>query len=186
MKSGFIKTRINLLFSVIGLLAILMSGCSTRHHSVKRGKTAENNLKAEKNIIKDAEKNLKGDAKRIIEEACEWLETPYAYGKEEKGVATDCSGMVMKIYDKILGCKLPRISYQQADYCKKINGNSVKPGDLVFFITNGGNRINHVGIMMDEIQFIHASSHGVIVSSMQSDYYKKHFRGFGRVPCFNP
>ena len=36
--------------------------------------------------------------------------TPYKYGGSEKGKGTDCSGMVLKVYEKVLDKKLPRNS----------------------------------------------------------------------------
>lgn len=121
--------------------------------------------------------------KKIVDEAYTWLGTPYAYARAEKGVATDCSGMVLQVYEKIAGVKLPRNSAKQAEFCKSIKEKDVKVGDLVFFAT-GKNKdtISHVGIMVDDTNFIHAStSKGVIVSDMTQPYYVRTFRGFGRV-----
>lgn len=133
---------------------------------------------------RELQKFLKGNELRIISESFEWLGTPYAFGMQNKGEGTDCSGMVMVIYNDIAGCKLPRNSAQQAEYCLGLEtDDKVKAGDLVFFITNSGDKINHVGIMIDETQFIHASSKGVVISSMETSYYQTHFRSFGRVPC---
>lgn len=121
--------------------------------------------------------------KLIIDEAYSWLGTPYGYAHSEKGVATDCSGMVLEVYEKIAGIKLPRNSAKQAEFCKSIHQKDVKVGDLVFFAT-GKNEdvISHVGIMVDEKNFIHASaSKGVVISDMTQPYYVRTFRGFGRV-----
>lgn len=128
-------------------------------------------------------KNDSKMGKKIIEEAYTWLGTPYSYACAEKGVATDCSGMVLQVYEKIAGIKLPRNSAKQAEFCKSINKKEVKIGDLVFFAT-GKNEdvISHVGIMVDDKNFIHASaSKGVVVSDMTQPYYVRTFRGFGRV-----
>lgn len=121
--------------------------------------------------------------KKIIEEAYTWLGTPYSYACAEKGVATDCSGMVLQVYEKIAGIKLPRNSAKQAEFCKSIKKKEVKIGDLVFFATGKDqNKISHVGIMVDDKNFIHASaSKGVVVSDMTQPYYVRTFRGFGRV-----
>lgn len=125
--------------------------------------------------------------KRIVDEAYTWLGTPYAYSKAEKGIATDCSGMVLQVYEKIVGVKLPRNSAQQADFCKNINKNEVHIGDLVFFATGKDEgKISHVGIVVDDKKFIHASaSKGVVISDMSHPYYIKTFRRFGRVDKLN-
>lgn len=171
------KTLLNICVILLG--AVVLAGCSTRKHTVRSTYTVQE----EKQIEKEVEKKLSGDELKIIEEAFEWLETPYALGRQDKGVATDCSGLVMVVFEKQIGCKLPRNSAKQAEFCEEIKASKIKPGDLVFFITNNGNKINHVGIMIDETKFIHASSKGVVVSSMETNYYKTHFQKYGRVPC---
>lgn len=128
-------------------------------------------------------KKISAERKRIVEEARTWLGTPYAYAHAEKGIATDCSGMVLKVYEKVIGITLPRNSAKQAEYCKHIKRKDIKTGDLVFFATGKDpDKISHVGIMLDEANFIHASSSkGVVVSSIDTPYYIRTFRGFGRV-----
>lgn len=122
--------------------------------------------------------------KKIVEEAYTWLGTPYSYAKAEKGSGTDCSGMVMKVYEKVTGEKIPRNSAKQAEYCSDVNAEDVKIGDLIFFATGKDpNRVSHVGIIVDTEKFIHASSSkGVVVSDMTSAYYRRTFMKFGRVP----
>ena len=122
--------------------------------------------------------------KKIVEEACTWLGTPYRYSHAEKGVATDCSGMVLQVYETVAGIKLPRNSAQQSDFCINIRKKDVKIGDLVFFATGKDrDRISHVGIMLDDSSFIHASaSKGVVISDINQPYYERTFKGFGRVP----
>lgn len=168
---------------IVFSLAVLLTGCSSHRRSVRRGMSKAERLKVEHQIEKDVERSLAGDELRVVDEAFKWLETPYVFGKQDKGKGTDCSGMVMVVFEQTIGCKLPRNSAKQAEFCEEIKERQVKPGDLVFFITNKGSKINHVGIMIDEKQFIHASSHGVVVSSMETDYYKTHFQKYGRVPC---
>lgn len=137
-----------------------------------------------KELWKELEGSLKHNEVDVMREAIDWLGTPYKYGRQDKNLATDCSGFVMQVFDISLGCKLPRNSAKQAEYCADVSSQSVKPCDLVFFITNGGDRINHVGIMIDNKRFIHASSSkGVVVSSLESGYYQTRLQKFGRVPC---
>ncbi len=114
----------------------------------------------------------------------EWLGTPYAYAKSDKGDGTDCSGMVLQVYLSICDIKLPRNSAKQAEFCKKIEPDDVKVGDLVFFATGKDpDKISHVGIMIDDVSFIHAStSKGVVISRIDTPYYIRTFKMFGRVP----
>lgn len=122
--------------------------------------------------------------KKIIEEAYTWLGTPYKYAGTDKGKGADCSGMVMMVYEKAVGEKIPRNSAKQAEFCKEIDASDVSAGDLVFFATGKDpDRISHVGIIIDNENFIHASSSkGVVVSKFTNAYYQRTFRMFGRVP----
>lgn len=133
-------------------------------------------------------KHLKGHnskiRQKIAEESLTWLGTPYGYGHCEKGVATDCSGLVIAVYELITEIKLPRNSAEQAEYCNKLKERDVETGDLVFFATGKDKKkVSHVGIMLDGEKFIHASgSKGVIISEMTTPYYRRTLIKYGRVP----
>ena len=63
----------------------------------------------------------------------------------------------------------------------RLNLDEVSIGDLLFFETNKKKKvINHVGLIVDlaedAILFIHSTtSRGVIISSMNEDYWRDHF-----------
>lgn len=158
------------------LICITMAGCGS--HS--RKETARHHHKEVTLDLSHASKT----GKRIIEEAYTWMGTPYIYAGAEKGRGTDCSGMVLRVYEDVCGVKLPRNSAKQAEFCKEIRKRDVKTGDLVFFATGKDpRRISHVGIMIDDDNFIHASSSkGVVVSQVSTPYYIKTFIQYGRVP----
>ena len=121
--------------------------------------------------------------RRIAEEAMTWIGTPYKYAGTEKGKGTDCSGMVLRVYEDIAGLKLPRNSARQAEFCKPLRSDEVEAGDLVFFATGSDpSKVSHVGIMVDDRQFVHASTRkGVVVSDVTTDYYTRKFMMYGRV-----
>lgn len=136
------------------------------------------------NKHENSEKGTSGTRRKIIKEAYEWMGTPYGYGKAEKGKASDCSGLVMSAYERATGIKLPRSSAKQREYCKELKKKDVKVADLCFFATGKDpEKVSHVGIMVDEKNFIHASSSkGVIVSDITQPYWIRTFLGYGRVP----
>lgn len=179
MNSLSFKTYKCVIIVTCVALLCLTGGCKS---SQKSGKQKHQPIEAVKVEAVKVPK-LKGDQKRIVEEALTWLGTPYRYAGSEKGKGTDCSGMVLKVYEDIAGIKLPRNSKMQADNCKKIKSKDVKPGDLAFFATGKDrNTISHVGIMIDEVQFIHASSKkGVVISDVTTDYYQRTLIMYGRV-----
>lgn len=127
-------------------------------------------------------KNKRG--RKVVKEAMEWIGTPYRYAHAEKGEGTDCSGLVMMSYLEATGIKLPRNSAKQAEFCKKVSPSDVQIGDLCFFATGKDpNKVSHVGIMIDDDTFVHASSKkGVVTSKISSPYYTRTFIQFGRVP----
>jgi cell wall-associated NlpC family hydrolase len=56
-----------------------------------------------------------------------------------------------------------------------------RAGDLVFFNINS-KKPTHVGIYLGDRNFVHVSSSlGVVVSSLEEEYYKKHFLGIRRL-----
>ena len=84
------------------------------------------------------------------------------------------------------GVKLPRTSAEQSRFGTKINNSEAQKGDLIFFSTNGRGYINHVGMVVEnidgEIKFIHSSVHGgVIISSVSEKYYTNKVRQVNRV-----
>lgn len=182
-----VKTN-KLIFIFLWFSVMLFTACGSHKNAVRPSEKTPHAVSSKpeiNQIEKDVEKHLKGKEKAVVEEAFEWIGTKYEFGRQDKGVATDCSGLVMRVYEKAIGCQLPRNSAKQAEYCKEIKEKSIKPGDLVFFITNNGTKINHVGIMIDSEQFIHASSKGVVVATLQMPYYRKVLQQFGRVPCMD-
>ena len=97
----------------------------------------------------------------------------------------DCSGLVFSTY-KQFNKNLPRTSNAMANEGTSISKNNAKPGDLIFFKTNGRSEINHVGIITEiignEIKFVHSStSKGVIISSTNETYYGNSLTQINRI-----
>lgn len=174
------KIRYNALISFLSLvLIIILSSCSSLKGPVRSKQHYQINEHLQ---IHPGEINK--DRQKLIKEAESWLGTPYRHGEAVKGEGTDCSGLVFQIFLNALDIKLPRNSLKQAQYCSNLKSDEVIAGDLVFFATGSdSNLINHVGIMLDNENFIHASfSKGVVVSKMTNPYYIKRFIMYGRVP----
>lgn len=176
---------------------------------MKPGKTAQVSVKTSKTHrgVKDAANSSAGTAKAagkvslptagkpmndyqrlIVDEAGTWIGTPYKYAHAEKNSGTDCSGMVMMVYDRALQVKIPRNSAKQAEACMPLAPEEVEGGDLVFFATGKDSlKVSHVGIMLpDGVSFIHASSSkGVVISSLTGSYYRPRILMYGRVPAMH-
>ncbi len=121
---------------------------------------------------------------KVISFAFNQLKTPYrSGGVSSKGF--DCSGLVLTSFKEI-NFNLPRTSRDMSFQGDRVEVGAAQKGDLIFFATNGRSHINHVGIVTEvspaEIRFIHSSSSkGVIVSSLNEEYYAKSFRRINRV-----
>jgi cell wall-associated NlpC family hydrolase len=109
-----------------------------------------------------------------------WLGVPYKYGGNSKS-GTDCSGMIQQIYKNVYGIQLHRSAFDMQKDVDLISLEKAKLGDIVFFKIDQ-NKVSHVGLYIGDKKFIHAStSKGVIISSLDEDYYKTRFYAMGRV-----
>ena len=122
------------------------------------------------------------DNHALYVESASWLGVPYrGGGNTRQGV--DCSGLTSAIYDKVYRKELERNSDDQRKKdCKKVKKGKLREGDLVFF-HNGRKKkhATHVGIYLKDRKFIHAStSRGVIISTLNEDYWKRHWLSGGR------
>lgn len=79
------------------------------------------------------------------------------------------------------GIQLPRTTIGQFNIGTSINKEDLKKGDLVFFETYRSGP-SHLGIYIDNNNFIHASSSkGVTISSLDESYWKSRYIGARRV-----
>lgn len=124
----------------------------------------------------DKVKNL-----QLYEEAFRWLDTKYKFGSKTEN-ATDCSGFVGNLYEKVFGKDLARSSRAMFPQCEPVESKGeLKEGDLLFFKIWKG-VISHVAIYLQDGKFIHAAVHGgVRIDSLEQPYYKKYFYKAGRL-----
>lgn len=116
-------------------------------------------------------------ARNLTRDALRFLGTPYVFG----GTSTsgfDCSGYVQHVF-AMLGVSIPRTADAQYYAGRHIRG-SMRPGDLVFFQTYEPGP-SHVGIYLGNGKFVHASSHGVMVSRLSDSYWSSRYLGAKRM-----
>jgi cell wall-associated NlpC family hydrolase len=119
--------------------------------------------------------------RHLIIEANKHIGEPYRYGGTNSR-GWDCSGFVRAIYARSLSMQLPRSSEEMHALGVEIPLSKGKAGDLVFFNINT-KKPSHVGIYLGDRNFVHVStSQGVVVSSLEEEYYRKHFLGLRRLP----
>jgi len=103
----------------------------------------------------------------------QWRGTPYRLGGNS-ATGVDCSAFVQHAYQAISPYKLPRTTRSQVLLGTAVNKQPMVTGDLVFFRINGKTR--HVGIYINDQQFLHAStSKGVTISNLANSYWRRYY-----------
>jgi len=117
---------------------------------------------------------------RLYEFVDEWMGTPYSYaGSSHQGI--DCSGFVGTLYRTVYQKDLPRTASDMEKASTDLGKTNLREGDLVFFDING-KKGSHVGVYLHNNRFVHASSsRGVIISDLNTAYYKQTFSHGGRL-----
>jgi hypothetical protein len=116
----------------------------------------------------------------LIMAASKWLGMPHKAKVGEAGI--DCSEFVRNVFLEAFGTNLNVCSKEMyTKRSKPITTKQLRQGDLVFF-NIAGSDISHVGIYLQDGNFIHTSySRGVRVSSLKDKYYSERFYAAGRV-----
>jgi cell wall-associated NlpC family hydrolase len=115
-------------------------------------------------------------ANRLTSSALRFLGVPYVFGGTSRN-GFDCSGYVQHVF-AMVGLHLPRMADGQF-YAGARSIGGPRPGDLVFFQTYLPGP-SHVGIYLGRGKFVHASSHGVMVSQLSESYWSTRYLGSKR------
>ncbi|AJQ93449.1 C40 family peptidase [Gynuella sunshinyii] len=147
--------RLSLLFTFV---VILLSACA-----------GYSSLNSQPYQPQNSETYSRSDFETIYQH---WKGTPHRLGGLDKS-GIDCSGLVYRTYQE-LGVQVARTTATQIQHSYSIQQSALRPGDLVFF-KFPGKKYRHVGIYLDNGDFMHAStSKGVIISNL-SGFWKQHF-----------
>jgi len=123
-------------------------------------------------------KSGQGDIREeLVNTTKRFLGVPYLWGgTTENGF--DCSGLTMVSY-RLNGLNLPRVSRSQFKKGSYVAKSKLRKGDLVFFATEGGKRVTHVGMYIGDGNFIHAPRTGktVRVASLSNNFFKRTYVG---------
>jgi len=114
-----------------------------------------------------------------------FLGTRYRFGGTSKN-GLDCSAFVQQVFDE-MEVSLPRTAREQFEHGEVVARGDMQKGDLVFFTTYASFP-SHVGIYLGNNRMIHASSreHRVVISSLDTPYYRARFIGAKRIPKISP
>ena len=154
----------------IFIYAIALSGCSTFNARSNAAKVAQ--FKQDTSV----------GTEDVSIAALGLVDVPYRYGGNNPKGGFDCSGLIVYVYNKAVGIKLPRTIQLMSSQGKSIEGQSPAPGDLVFFNTTG-EKYSHAGIYVGQGRFVHAPSAGgtVRLDYITSPYWAAKFTEARRI-----
>ena len=145
------------------ICGMLLIACS----SAPRYDTKKSSLKM---AVKHVDLNNTTEVKKILnQQYADWRHVKHRMGGiSKKGI--DCSGLVYKTYRTKFGIDVPRSTEYQSKAGRSIKQSQLKAGDMVFFKT--GFKSRHVGMYIDNGNFLHvSSSKGVMISNMEDPYW---------------
>lgn len=109
-----------------------------------------------------------------VQEALQWLGTPFHLNAAIRGVGCDCYGLVVGVWQAVHRVPVARppelyaVNPQHIKtmnknflthgdlFCERLSVNFPEPGDIQAFCTKGS--IIHIGIIINDHSFIHADS----------------------------
>ncbi len=147
-------------------ILLLLSGCASKYdYSIHKPKV-----------------RFKPSIKAIKKLNRETIGHRYVWGAENDG-KYDCSGLTYYTLGS-MGIEIPRVANDQFHKGTPVSINELQKGDLVFFATSKRRPgvATHVGIYIGNGKFQHASSSKkrVVISSLNSRYYRSHYIGARR------
>jgi cell wall-associated NlpC family hydrolase len=159
----------------------LLSGADAAKRS-KLGKTRRSGKKRKKDKDKSKKQRTSGNGRDVVRVAKKYKGARYKWGgASPKGF--DCSGFTWYVYQKATGMDISRGVKAQWKQGRSVKKSKWKPGDVVFFKNTFEKGLSHNGIYIGDDEFIHAENErtGVVISSLKSDYYSRHYAGARRL-----
>jgi cell wall-associated NlpC family hydrolase len=120
--------------------------------------------------------------RKMVDYAERYLGYPYVWATHGPR-SFDCSGFTYWVTLKTAGIDIGAGTWSQSVAGRPVAYGSLQPGDLVFFQNTYTWGLSHVGLYIGGGQFIHAQNEqtGVVISSLDSAYYKTRWFGARRV-----
>ena len=116
----------------------------------------------------------------IVETALALRGVQYRLGGADPATGFDCSGLVQYVFTQH-AVDVPRTVAELYDDEPRLKTSDVGAGDLIFFAIDASEP-THVGIAIDDRQFVHAPGTGRVVRVERFDtpYWQSHFKGAAR------
>ena len=172
-------------FTLIGLLAVTLSGCSTPTAATKNAALSSTSAVTVAKVqpIATNPKRTVTLVEKVVWNAQKQQGKMYRWGGTSPVTGFDCSGLTQYAFNKGAGVVIPRTAAEQYKAAMKIPASSAQKGDLVFFNTRG-KYVSHVGVYLGNNRFLHAPRTGrAITTSSLQGYWRDKLIGFGRFPA---
>lgn len=131
-----------------------------------------------------APRALSDSERRLRDVTEEWRGTPYKLGGTSRS-GIDCSAFSRVLYENVYQMDLPRTAEEQERLGSAVSRDSLQPGDLIFFRTQGMGPLfksRHVGVYLGGGEFAQASGRrGVTISRLDNRYWSKKYHAARRV-----
>lgn len=151
------------------IAGFVLTGCQTQVANVPQQPKPANDF----HVIEQGITNPSFARTALIKQYKSWVGVPYRAGGESRN-GVDCSGFIQLTFRQQFDIDLPRDTSNQVLRGKPVQKRNLRPGDLVFFRI--GHRTRHVGVVIENNKFMHAStSQGVMISSLDDSYWKSRY-----------
>lgn len=159
-----------------GIFILLLSACGISRETVQSTVGTNEVPISTNSTVTESERVVLSQLRAAYDD---WGGAPYLLGGSSKS-GVDCSAFAKSVLEEYFDVEIPRHTRDQLQAGSSVRRNSVRPGDLIFFRTDRG--VLHVGIAMDNGDFLHASySSGVMISNVGERYWSGRFLGVRRV-----
>lgn len=123
--------------------------------AITNGGTTPNGFSAA--ITGEADGDLRS---QVVAFGKKFLGMPYRWGGTNPSSSFDCSGLTQYVAGKF-GLRLPRISYQQANFGKRTSIGNLRPGDLVAWDNSSRNNgADHIALYVGNGMILEAARTG--------------------------
>lgn len=114
---------------------------------------------------------------KVIELAKQYLGYSYVSGGKNPSSGFDCSGFTKYIFSNF-GVELGSTAASQANVGTEVARENLQTGDIILYYDEGMTKIGHVGIYIQDGEFIHSANpkRGVVIDNLNTNsYYNKRY-----------
>jgi cell wall-associated NlpC family hydrolase len=161
------------------VFAIGMSAGARTSESAEAAKKPKKRKDGKKGKTKET---ASASGNEVVSVAQKYKGSRYVWGgASPKGF--DCSGFTWYVYQEATGMDITRGVDEQWQLGRSVREGQWQAGDIVFFKNTFERGLSHCGIYISGNEFIHAENEqtGVIISTLDSDYYSDHYAGARRL-----